>query len=81
MLNDPIMIDRYHCETVEAVVVSYPNAWIRGYTWSPFAAWSVNQFLNTGDRVEDPHRRSRDNFKGMYSTLLAIEFFFEYAFA
>jgi hypothetical protein len=28
MLNDHIVIDRYHCETAEAVVVWYPNACI-----------------------------------------------------
>ena len=65
MLNDPIVIDRYHCETAEAVVVSYPNVCIMMLYLQPLAAWSVNHESDVVPRhltnVEDPHRRFQMN--------------------
>ena len=53
MLNDLIVIDRYHCETVEAVVVSYPNAdaCITRLYLQAFAEWSAMPWAMNSPRT------------------------------
>jgi hypothetical protein len=60
MLNDLIVIDRYHCETVEAVVVSYPNAdaCITRLYLQAFAEWSV---INHEQPTDNPATISRES--------------------
>jgi len=50
MLNDPIVIDRYHCETAEAVVVSYPNARITRLYLQPLC--SMYALLTSSSTLE-----------------------------
>jgi hypothetical protein len=59
-LNDLIMIDRYHCETVPRNA----DACITRLYSQTFAEWSV---IN--------HGQSSNDFNGIYCTLLTVGFF------